>query len=1179
MFDLSLLGPVALHRDGAPLALPVRKSVALLVLLARSGGPVPRARVAALLWPVLDETLGRRNLRRELARLRDAGAGDVVRSDGDMLALATGVACDIDAFEASVREGRSEDALALCRGPLADGLALGEADAFDDWLATERERVRLKRRQTLRDAASAGEARGDVEAALAHVRTLLDEDALEETHHRDAIRLLEKCGRREAALAQYEVCRSLLREELGLSPMAETEALAAALRGVPAAPAMAYQTRETPASNGAIVHAASVAVRLPAVLPFVGRADETARLEHAWQAGQTVVVEGEGGVGKTRLCTDFAAAHGPYALVRCRPGDAELPYSAFTRALRVLMGPTPTLGAVPEWVVSEVARLVPELGEAPDAMRSEEERARFVEACTRAWQGLADDSFDAIVLDDWHFADAASAALLASVAQRRHEAGTARRGAREWLLVRPEQAAPAREALRALVAASEALHFVLTPLPGSAVLELVERLSGASRPVRFAARLERATGGNAFFLAETLRHLIETRLLVADASGDWHTPFDDATEDYRELSMPVSVVDTVLARVARLSVPGQRLLEAAAIAAEPFEPDLLAPACALTELDAVFAIEEAVAANLLHERDEGGFSFAHDLVRQALADSLSAERRRLVHRRLALAAEQARAPAAVIAAHHEASGNARRAVPHRLVAGDEAERLHALGEAITQWTRALDNGANAGEALALHGRISRAASQRAQIDLVDAQAERLRELIEGDVLSPEERTEATLARAFALIFAGRSDQVLPELDARPEPEDPGLRARYRRVRCMTLKELGRIDEALAAARDALATPQLVDADRIELLDVAFVCEHDAGHVASALEFAGAALALSRRTGNRHGIARSRYRRGLQLLQMDDVDAAIEELRAAVDDCERFGFVRTERAALYNLSSAYAAQSLPARALEAAHRAWNLHPPMQPGPLTAMLRLAIAESVHALGDLGEAWRLGQLSVEEALAQNEPTVRILVLAGVAETFAVLGELGRARSLLDSLDATVLGQLTNAASSMWVALARGELHEGRHAAAALALDRLDAAGGLVEEQVRVRYGQTRAGIALAAGDVDVALALIPADDASGSNPELRARGLAMRVRAEAARGALGDATQRAVAATLVALPEHALAVLDLRAALATAAREGAAGVPPEATAEHAACVEQLASTLRDHPAQQASFRRGQA
>ncbi|MEO8523780.1 MAG: BTAD domain-containing putative transcriptional regulator [Caldimonas sp.] len=1177
MFGLFLLGPVLLQRDGAPLALPVRKSLALLVLLARSGGALPRARAAALLWPALEETLGRRNLRRELARLRDAGAADVVRSDGDKLALADGVACDVDAFDASLREGRPEQALALCRGPLAEGLALGEADGFDDWLATERDRLRLKRRQTLRDAAAASEARGDVDAALAHVRTLLDEDALEETHHRDAMRLLAACGRREAALAQYETCRALLRDELGLAPMAETEALAAALRGVHAMPPAA--DAGTPASNTATVRLAPVAVRLPAVLPFVGRADETARLEDAWQAGRTVVVEGEGGVGKTRLCTDFATAHGPYALVRCRAGDAELPYSAFTRALRVLMGPTPALEAVPEWVVSEVARLVPELGAAPDAIRSEEERARFVEACAQAWQGLADDSFDAIVLDDWHFADAASVALLTSVAQRRHEAGAARGGAREWLLVRPELAASAREALRGLIAATEAVHLVLKPLPGSAVLELVERLSGASRPVRFAARLERATGGNAFFLAETLRHLMETRLLVADAAGDWHTPYDDATEDYRELSMPASVVDAVLARVRRLSVSSQRLLEAAAIATEPFEPGLLAPACALTELDAVFAIEEAVAASLLHERDEGGFSFAHDLVRQALADSLSAERRRLVHRRLALAAEQARAPAAVIAAHHEASGDTRRAVRHRLVAGDEAERLHALGEAIAQWTRALDDGTSAGEELVLRERLSRAASQRAQLDLVEQQAERLRELIDGDQLSPEERTQATLARAFALIFAGRCDLVLPELDARPEPEDPALRARYRRVRCMTLKELGRIDEALAAARDALAMPQLLDADRIELLDIAFVCEHDAGHVASALEFAGAALALSRRTSNRHGIARSRYRRGLQLLQMDDVDAAIAELRAAVDDCERFGFVRTERAALYNLSNAYAAQSLPARALEAAHRAWNLQPPMQPGPLTAMLRLAIAESLHALGDLGEAWRLGQLSVEEALAQNEPTVRILVLAGVAESFAILGELGRARALFDSLDAAVLRQLTNAASSMWVALGRAELHDRRPAAAALALDRLDAAGGLVEEQVRVRYGQARAAIALAEGDADAALALVPADNASGSNAELRARGLALRVRAEAARGALGDATQRAVAATLVALPEHALAVLDLRAALASAAREGVAGVPLEATAEHAACVERLASTLRDHPAQEAAFRRGQA
>ena len=99
MLAFDMLGPVTLRRDGAPQRLTVKKTLALLVLLCRSG-PLPRSRVVAMLWPQLDESSGRRNLRRELARLREAGVEGAVRVEGDLLALSTEVASDVGAFDA-----------------------------------------------------------------------------------------------------------------------------------------------------------------------------------------------------------------------------------------------------------------------------------------------------------------------------------------------------------------------------------------------------------------------------------------------------------------------------------------------------------------------------------------------------------------------------------------------------------------------------------------------------------------------------------------------------------------------------------------------------------------------------------------------------------------------------------------------------------------------------------------------------------------------------------------------------------------------------------------------------------------------------------------------------------------------------------------------------------------------
>ena len=1181
MLGLTILGAPSLHLGGTLLPLTVRKTLALLILLARSGVSVPRARVVSLLWPDLDETTGRRNLRRELARLRESGAGDTVRAEGDVLALATVVRCDVDAFDAALAAGRPDEALALWRGPLADGFALGDADAFDEWLAREREQLGERRQAALRASAAAREAAGDVAGALVRVEALLADDPLQEQHHRDAMRLLAASGRREAALAQFERCRALLRAELGLEPMAETELMASALRGPASAAKAQAPPSDRPASSSPAAAVSSDPTPtsrshawLPSAFPFVGRNEEVARLEAAWNTGRPIVVEGEAGVGKTRLATDFAAAHGPFALARCRAGDAELPYASFTRALRALMGPASALSDLPEWVGRELARLMPELGSAPTPIRSDEERSRFFEACARGWQALSADNFDAVVLDDWHLADAASRTLLGFIAKRRTESAAAT-GARELLVMRPELDRAASESRHALIDATGALHLRLETLPTGAVLDLVRQLSGASHPVRFAERLERATGGNPFFLAETLRHLAEIELLSADAVGSWHTPFDEATRDYQELPMPASVLETVLARVQRLPAASRRVLEAAALAAEPFAPSLLASACALSELDAVLAIEEAVAASLLQEHAAGGFAFAHDLVQQALNSALSPERRRLVHRRLALGAEAAKAAPATIATHHEASGDSARAVVHRIAAGDRAQRLHALPEAMAHWTRALADRPTPSQALALHERLLRVAHQRSEIDVVRAQADALGTLLASGALDAGERVDAAIGRGLAMAQAGQADQALLELDALPAAIDELQRGRMLRARCIALLNLSRSEEALLVAQEALALPSLADADRVEMLDLAFINDNDSGRIESALVHVDAALALGRRIGDEHGIARGRFRRGILRLQMHDVAEAESEMLAAIEGAGRLGLVNMERIVLYNLTCVYSSESRYPQALATLERGWALLPRIQPSPLRVMYLTATVDANVALGDLGGAWKHAELAVSETLSQEDPSIRLAAAMCVLELLWLLGETSLARRLLASVALEEARRMRRAAEELWVALAQFELKQGDAEAAARALAEIDS-DDVIVARVGMRLAQARAELALARHDPAAALAALPADDAVGMNGEMRTRGLALRVAAEAAFGRLSESTVAAAEAHFAAPSDHQIATLELHTALARAARTGAAGVPASAEADHAGFVAAMAETLRDYPAQQAAFRR---
>ena len=1183
MLALSLFGPPTLRRDGVEIPLSIRKSMALLVLLARQAAPLPRGRVAAMLWPGLGETDARRNLRRELARLREAGAGDALQVDGDRLALDR-VACDLADFETACAAGRFDEALALWRAAPADGFALGDADAFDDWLAGERERLAELRRRALQDSAIALEARGELEGALGRVQALLADDPLQEQHHRDAMRLLAATGRREAALTQFERCRSTLRTELGLAPMAETEALAAGLRDPVAARGDAAMARggASMAPSGAAPAAATAApapcsgrpTALPEQLPFVGREAEVATLEAAWAAGSPIVVEGEGGLGKTRLATDFAAAHGPYALARCRAGDAEVPYSSFARAMRALLGPATTLPAeLPDWIGAEVGRLIPELGVGAPPLRTEEDRSRFFDACARAWHALSSDDFDAVVVDDWHLADAASRVLFSFIARRRREAGSG--GAREILVLRPDLDAAASEALTAMREASGAVHLRLHALSGDEVLHLVRRLSGAGEPARFAARLARATGGNPFFLAETLRHLAETGLLTIDAGGAWQTPFDVSTEDYREMPVPASVQEAVRSRAERLNPAARRVLEAAALAAEPFSPRLLAPACALSELDAVLAIEEAVAARLLREHDSGGFAFVHDLAQQSIAGALPPERMRLVHRRLALGAEAAGAAPAAIAAHHEASGDKARAVDPRIAAGDDARRLRAHAAAIEHWQHGLADGPTPAQEIALRERLTQVAFDRNDDAFLLEQADALKRLLARDDLVSVDRTAASLVRAVALEHAGRVAEAIEQLDALPDDLPGRLRFRALRTRAGAHEVLGQSALARQATAMAIALPDIADSDRIEILDFAFMLDFNAGRNDAALVHADASLALSRRLNHGPGLARSQYHRGLVLISIDDKAGAARTLRAAADDAGRLGMVRLQRVALFNLTCAYGPDGRYREALAAAEEGWNLDPPLEAGEYRVIYWLAMIDAHFALGDLGAAARLAVTAAEESIPLEDSRARVGAANCTLEVLGLVGELGPARRLIAAVKAE--GALFKASSDeMWIAIAQFELRRGDLDAAADAIARHDANGEAVVIRVRARRAQALAELALLRGDPARALATLPADDAEGMNDEMRIRGLALRIAAEAVAGRLEAATAAKAAAALAAPSRHEIATLELRTALARAEAAGVEGVPAGSGPAHAACVAALAATLDGQPARQAAFRR---
>jgi DNA-binding SARP family transcriptional activator len=221
---LSMLGSFALTCDGRPVVLP-GTTERLVAFLAVHPGRLPRIYVGASLWPDTSEQHARGNLRTALWRLNGL-LGAVVEHDGSNLALDPVVDVDLHRV-AAVAQGIVTGEID-CRDAPADCLLRAREllpGWYDDWVAQERDALRELRLHALevlcRDLASA-ERFGP---AIAAGRAAVAGDPLRESAHRVLVRAYLLEGNIATALRQYERCREVLADELGIGPSERMERL------------------------------------------------------------------------------------------------------------------------------------------------------------------------------------------------------------------------------------------------------------------------------------------------------------------------------------------------------------------------------------------------------------------------------------------------------------------------------------------------------------------------------------------------------------------------------------------------------------------------------------------------------------------------------------------------------------------------------------------------------------------------------------------------------------------------------------------------------------------------------------------------------------------------------------------------------------------------------------------
>jgi DNA-binding CsgD family transcriptional regulator/tetratricopeptide (TPR) repeat protein len=508
---------------------------------------------------------------------------------------------------------------------------------------------------------------------------------------------------------------------------------------------------------------------------LVGRTEELGWLDNALaeleRGRQSVAVElmGEPGIGKTRLLAELACRadeRGQLVLSgRAAELERDLPFWVFVDALdEYLQGLAPRrLDSLNEDVRAELSHVFPSLS-APAASRGEtlqHERYRTHRAVRELLELLAATKPLVLVLDDLHWADSGSVELVGALLRRPPSAPVLMA-----LAVRPRQV-PER-----LTAALERAHregtlalLELGALTRSEARELLgETVEGVAATV-----LYEESGGNPFYLEQLARmpgRALQPSPAVSELSlGD--------------VEVPPMVAAALTEELALLSDPARRVLEGAAVAGDPFEPELAAAAAAVAEVSAVEALDELVALDLVRHTDvPRRFRFRHPLVRRAVYEATPSGWRLGAHERSAEALAERGASAPARAHHIERCAREGDEAAVRILRAAAEQVAPRAPETAARWfagaLRLLPHTAAANDRVELL--LARAGALTTTGQFADSHAA----LLEGIAIVPEEsialRARLTEACAGVEHLLGHQEQaharLAMALDSLPEPVSP-----------------------------------------------------------------------------------------------------------------------------------------------------------------------------------------------------------------------------------------------------------------------------------------------------------------------------------------------------------------------------------------------------------------------
>lgn len=762
-----------------------------------------------------------------------------------------------------------------------EGFALRDSDTFDEWQSAEREVYQRELAGALERLVREQLAANTWEGAIASGQRWLELDPLHEPAHRSLMEAYARAGEKAAALRQYRDAVAVLDRELGVAPLPETTALNDAIL------ADALTTRPTHQSEAPPLRRPLAG---PSALPFIGRTEELERLQAAIVSstadGRVIVIEGEAGIGKTRLAdrfTELASADGHTTVeARCYAGESGIAFAPLVALLRARLASgegSAVLAGLPPAARAALATLLPELQVSPPESQLNRSRptARLALLEAIVTVLISDDSSTrplVIRLDDAQWADASTMQALAFLARRLHE-----RSALLLLSWRreelPDHAAPLVAAARPPTGDTIRLGRLDIDATRQLVTVLAER-AGETLPAAAADDLVTESEGLPLYVVEAL-----------------------AASEPTSGVAPAGIRALLQARLAGLSVVATQVVAAASVIGRSFDLEIVRVVSGRSEEETVDALEELVKRGIVRETamtGSGQHDFVHARLRDVAYDGTSTARRRLLHKRAAeayrggLVADPDDLGRLVrLAAHERDAGRSTEAAMSFAEAGGLARKVFANHEALDYLESALVLGhpdparlhEEMGDILITLGEYPRAiaslvaAAAGAPSDRLAGIEHRLGRIAlrRGDPRTAEAHLAAAaaaldaasgggppLARVLAdrATAAARADELdrawSLAVEARGLADgDDAARVHVDRTTGLVARERGDLQTARAALERSRSRATEMD-DPIACIaasNALAVLAREEGGVDEAIALAEDALATARRTGERH----------------------------------------------------------------------------------------------------------------------------------------------------------------------------------------------------------------------------------------------------------------------------------------------------------------------------------------